>query len=213
MTAVRPGLPPLPDRMRGLPVEERGYPVPWFVDWVDGKPDFRVMDGAKFRDAIRFKKCWVCGGPLGRYATFVAGPMCGINRTSAEPPAHLVCAEWSAQACPFLTRPSARRREVGMPDVVPMAGMAILRNPGVTMLWTTRDYSLFGDGKGGMLFRMGEPSEVFWFREGRPATRGEVETSIEEGLPALRSMAETQPGALAELERFITRLKPRLPAP
>ena len=33
MSTYRPELEPLPDRMKRLPVH-RGYPVPWFVEWV-----------------------------------------------------------------------------------------------------------------------------------------------------------------------------------
>ena len=30
---------PLPPRMMRRPVNERGFPVPWFVEWIDDKPD------------------------------------------------------------------------------------------------------------------------------------------------------------------------------
>ena len=33
-TELRPDLPPLPGRIAKLPVY-RGYPVPWFVTWMD----------------------------------------------------------------------------------------------------------------------------------------------------------------------------------
>src|SRR5580692_7475343 len=95
----------LPRRMTALPIDERGYPVPWFVDWIDGKPEFRAMDPRKFVRAIKEKLCWVCGQRLGVNVCFVAGPMCGINRTSSEPPSHRECAVWSAQNCPFLNNP------------------------------------------------------------------------------------------------------------
>lgn len=38
-TSLRADLPPLPPRMQRLPVDERGYPVSFFVAWPDGKPD------------------------------------------------------------------------------------------------------------------------------------------------------------------------------
>jgi hypothetical protein len=66
--------------------------VPWFVAWFDGKPEFRAMDGLKWIRAVREHLCWVCGGRLGVWQTFVLGPMCGINRTTVEPPCHLECA-------------------------------------------------------------------------------------------------------------------------
>jgi len=100
---IREDLPPLPSRMQTLKLDHRGYPVPWFVAWIDGKPDFRVMDGKKMNQAVRFKKCWVCGSPLGRRFTFCIGPMCAINRTIGEPPSHHECVDFSARACPFLS--------------------------------------------------------------------------------------------------------------
>ena len=32
MTELRKGLPPLPPRMRALPISDKGYPVPAFVE-------------------------------------------------------------------------------------------------------------------------------------------------------------------------------------
>ena len=201
MAALRPELGKLPSRMQMLPIDDRGYVVPWFVAYVDGKPEFRAMDPEKYRQAVRFKMCWVCGGRLGRFMTFVAGPMCGINRTSSEPPCHKECAEWSAVNCPFLNNPDAIRRvDAQCPvDAKPVGGHAILRNPGVTMLWTTKDYSLWPDGKGGVLVQMGDPIEVEWYAHGRKATRTEVLTSIETGYPNLAAIAILQDGGLAHL--------------
>jgi hypothetical protein len=70
------------------------------------------------------------------------------------------------------------------------AGHMIKRNPGVSLLWTTRSYRPFRDGSGGILFRVGEPSQVEWFAEGRLATRAEVEESVRTGLPALEELTE-----------------------
>src|SRR5262245_13722710 len=106
MTSLRPDLPPLPDYMKSLKLDHRGYPVPWFVDWINGKPDFRVVrpDGPGI--AHRKHLCWVCGKSRHtRLAAFVIGPMCAVNRISAEPPSHLECATFAATACPFLTHP------------------------------------------------------------------------------------------------------------
>lgn len=73
----------IPARIQNLPVDPvRKFPVPWFVAWVDGKPEFRAADQRKLVIAIQEKRCWVCGEPLGRFMTFVVGPMCGLNRTS-----------------------------------------------------------------------------------------------------------------------------------
>jgi hypothetical protein len=216
MTALRSDLEPLPPKLRSLSIDERGYPVPWFVDWIDGKPEFRAMDRRKFRDAIKKKLCWVCGDPLGVNLAFLAGPMCGINRTSAEPPNHYACAAWSARNCPFLNNPRAVRREDELINNAAFTdddqpGNAICRNPGVAMVWVCRGYEIWKPPGGGVLITMGEPDRVEWYREGRPATRAEVLQSIETGLPALEVVAESEPGAMADLRRKEQRLAKWLP--
>jgi hypothetical protein len=202
---------PMPSRVRRLPVDPvRRIPVPWFVAWVDGKPDFRVAD--KLIEAVRFNRCWVCGQVRGRYATFVIGPMCTVNRTTAEPACHADCAEWSARVCPFLSRPHARRREANMPDGhVEPAGIAILRNPGVTCLWTTRTWRTFGVDNG-ILFGLGAATSVTWWANGRAATRAEVLESVDSGMPILRDIAVQEgPKAVAQLDRQRLAIEPILP--
>lgn len=212
--SIREGLPPLPSRMQRLKLDARGYPVPWFVAWVDGKPDFRVMDGAKLPQAVKQRLCWICGEPLGRFMTFLIGPMCAINRTISEPPSHRECVEWSAMVCPFLTLPKAGRRENNLPEgSQEAAGVGLKRNPGVVVAWTTRSYRPFNDGKGGVLFRLGNPEEVRWFAEGREAVRAEILASIESGLPLLRGIAEQEgPHAVAAFEQYVARGMQLVPA-
>lgn len=211
---LRPELPETPRRIAGLPVH-RGFPVPWFVQWLhedgspaergEGTPEFRLMDSSAISRAHLERLCWVCGGVRGSYGAFVAGAMCGINRTSAEPPSHVECATWSAEACPFLTRPGMRRREAGLPEEAEEpAGVMLKRNPGVAMVWVTKKYALKRAPNGGVLFDIGEPEYVLWFCEGRPATQAEIEESVSSGLPALRELAEQQGQlAVAQLDRMI----------
>jgi hypothetical protein len=211
--ALRPELEPLPARMKNLEIDDRGYPVPWFVDWLDGKPEFRAMDPKKWNHAVRFKRCWVCGELLGRFLAFVVGPMCGMNRTTSEPPCHLDCARWSARNCLFLANPEAIRR---VDDTIPLisentAGIGITRNPGVALLWITKEYDLFDDGKGKPLICMGDPESVEWYCEGKPATREQVVKSIEGGIPRLMALAMQQEGAVAELQRQRSEFEKYLP--
>jgi len=207
----------LPKRMQGLPRDERGYPVPWFVDWIDGKPEFRAMDMSKFADAIRKKLCWVCGEPMGVHIAFVAGPMCGINKTSSEPPSHRECAEWSAVNCPFLANPRMVRREDERINnstfSASAAGYALARNPGVAMVWITREYEIYRSpaGGSGYLLEMGEPEEVLWYREGRRATRAEVQEAIDAGIHSLENLARLEEGGLAALQRAVNRFERHLP--
>jgi len=213
-------LPELPDRMRFLPLDKRGYPVPWFVAWINGEPDFRIVDPRKFAMALKMRRCWVCGDRLGAYLAFVIGPMCAVNRVSSEPASHRECAVYSATACPFLTRPHMRRRDAGLPDVKinPPAGIGLDRNPGVSLVWITRRYRLqkvhAEEGvEKGWLVHLGEPREVLWFCEGRKATRGEVLDSIGSGVPLLRQLAEKDgPPAIEEFDRALAGALELVPA-
>ncbi len=197
MTTLRPGLPPLPRRMRSLPIDERGYPVPWFVQWFlpdgtatnpgVGKPDFRVADGRKRDAAVKHRLCWLCGENLGKQFAFVISPMCAVNRVSGDPPSHVSCAEFAAIACPFLARPKALRREAGLPDGGKIPGFGIMRNPGVALVWITTGYELVDDGKGGFVLRIGGPAGLLWYAEGRQATRAEIMESMRGPMPRRRS--------------------------
>lgn len=193
----------LPTRMLALPRDpQRGVPVPWFVDWRDGVPEFRAMDMQKFGRAIRDRLCWVCGGRLGRHLAFVIGPMCAINRTSAEPPCHRECAIWSAVNCPFLSRPRMVRREAGLPEDIIKSESGIERNPGVAGVWLTTRYTVFrtDQAASGYLLTMGEPDAVLLYAEGRAASRAEVVASIDSGLPLLRAMCDKEPTPTRQIE-------------
>jgi hypothetical protein len=191
-----------PKRIARLAHDKHGRPVPWFVAWIDGQPDFRVVAPGKIQDAVNLGQCWVCGGILGGWKAFVIGPMCAINRVSAEPPSHRDCAIYSATHCPFLTKPQMRRRESGVPEEAHSpAGTMIPRNPGVALVWVTRSFEPLRTPDGGVLFTVGDPVDVMWFAEGRKATRAEVEASIDSGLPILRTEADKEgPAAVADLE-------------
>ena len=199
---LRAELPPLTERIAALPVDERGYPVPFFVAWIGGKPEFRIADGPKWKACVQHQLCWCCGQRMGAYKTFPIGPMCALTRTTAEPPSHLDCAGWSVRGCPFLSKPQMTRREhEEMAKLAPGgAGIMIERNPGVTCLWTTKTFELFHDPRGKPLITVGEPLAISWWREGRAATRAEVMDAIESGLPILREHCQG-PADEADLKR------------
>jgi hypothetical protein len=185
---------PIPDRMRRLPISDRGFPIPKFVPYVDGKPEFRGMDGRHLNECVKRKLCWLCGEPLGVHMTFVMGPMCAINVNNAEPPCHYRCAEYAAKACPFLTQPKMRRNEKDLPELMSAEntpGIPIRRNPGVALLWTTRSYKLNHD-RNGVLFNPGLPEHIEAYCEGREATLEEVSHSVATGIPILMEVAEKE---------------------
>lgn len=205
--------------MKHLPTNKAGYVVPWFVAWIDGEPDFRVIRSGGIADAYNNKTCWLCGHRMGSYAAFVIGPMCAVNRTSPEPPSHRECATYAARMCPFLANPNMQRRERGIPeDKVDPAGNAILRNPGVALVWvskTWRPYRVPPEVPGanpGVLFDVGDPTDVEWWALGREATRAEIEESIRTGLPILLEQATQEgPDAVKELAAMAQRAMRLLP--
>jgi hypothetical protein len=199
--------------MRHLPLDERGYPIPEFVDTVDDKRDFRFMSQVHWQHCVQQRRCWVCGGQLGARLCFVVGPMCLVNRTSSEPPSHRECGQWSARFCPFLSRPHMVRREDDLSRSVAgnVAGCPILRNPGAIACVIARSYQIFRDDKGAPLIMIGIPEEVTWWAEGRPATRAEVDESIRTGLPKLEEIAAQQKGGLEELARCRRAIEQWLP--
>ena len=205
-------LPEMPPGIAALDVDARGWPVPWFVSWTLEAcgPDFRVVTRDKVVTALRFRLCWCCGRKIGAESVFVVGPMCGVNRISSEPPSCGECAAWAVTACPFLLNPNMRR--MSSQDGDREVGVMVKRNPGVTLLWETRDWEPFQVDGGGILIDLGDPTNVAWIREGRNATRAEVDDSIAGGIGQLRELAaEDGPEALAELarrERELDRLKP-----
>lgn len=216
--ALRPNLPPLPDHMKALPIDSRGFPIPWFVATLeDGTRDFRIADTEKRQRAVDRDLCWVCGNRVRRVYTFVVGPMCVCTGTTSEPACHIDCALFSAQACPFLTQPRMRRNEKDLDDTgaVPAPGNHITRNPGASAVYITRGYRTFPVGRGQWLIRMGAPEKIHWFAQGRVASRGEVQASIDSGLPLLRAEARKErdvAGALAQLAGCVDRMQAWLPA-
>lgn len=205
---------PMPPNVQALPRDKHGRPIPWFVATLeDGVRDPRIVSQEQLVEAHRLKLRWVCGQTRGAYLAFAIGPMCAVNRITSEPPAHRVCAEYSVQACPFLSRPTMVRRDLGevLTDTTRLpAGHMIERNPGATAIWVTKSYKPFR-APGGVLFELGAPVEVTWWREGRSATRAEIEESIESGLPALMAADGDNPKAWAQLELARLELERWLP--
>jgi hypothetical protein len=195
---------PKPRGVDRLPVDDRGYPVPWFVSWFSedgqeldpghGKPEFRIASRRRLVTAVTLRRCWICGRPTGRDVAFVLGPISAITHATSEPPAHVACAEYAAQVCPFLTHPKARRRTAGMPDGTTDPPGLLRRNPGVALVWGARRSSWrirHASPDGSLTFDIGPALAVRWFTGGRPSTRAEVQASIDEALPELEAQTHT----------------------
>jgi hypothetical protein len=107
--------PDMPQRMRTLPRDPRGYPVPYLVLLdSDGRPQFAVNDSRRVEESWRKGLCSICGKrllrtPRGqREQWFIGGSRCFLHEAGAflDPPMHLECAEYALAVCPFL---AARR--------------------------------------------------------------------------------------------------------
>lgn len=202
---LRPDFPPLPDRMKRLPVDGRGFPVPWFVAWFDGKPDFRVVRPEGFADAIGRDLCWICGQPLGRNKDFVIGPLCALQRLTAEPPSHHDCSLFAVKVCPFITHPMARRGSRPLPaETVKFPEGHVHGNPGLYCIWTTRSFSIVGGGRVPLL-KLGDPVGVSWWVEKREATRAEIEAAYEAQVPKLAAIPQYR--AEGTVERDLASLR------
>jgi hypothetical protein len=205
---------PVPKRLMRRPLTDNGFPVPWFASFIDGAWNLVAVDPRKIQYAIRKRLCWICGEPLGQYLCFVIGPMCSINRVSAEPPQHRECAEYAVRACPFLSRPRMRRNEVEREAVgsVPTSGIMIEHNPGAALIWVTKSFRVIPDQNGQALIEIGPPVETLWFAEGRKATRAEILAAFDKGLAKLRPIAEAEPGGAEELEKHLAEAMKLVPA-
>jgi hypothetical protein len=206
---------PLPRRMQGLVRNRVGYVVPWFVAGPLDEPerDFRAFAYERYVQAVKEDLCWLCGQKLGVFKTFVIGPMCVLNRITAEPPSHRECAVYAARVCPFMTTPGMVRRTANLPEGHGQPpGQHSDGNPGVSVLWTTKRYRLKPvprwaveqGAQAGTLISIGDPTDVQWYREGYRASPAAATYALELGLTKLRELAVDEfdsDKALAELEQ------------
>lgn len=217
-----------PARIRKLARDIAGRPVPWFVQWFDGtvggdygvgRPDFRMVDERCVFRALAEHRCFICGDRIvGRTVTFAIGPMCVVNRISAEPPSHWECAKYACTVCPWMLNPDRDRRENNMPaEKVTPTGM-VERNPGVIVLWKTTHYKPVRVDRNTILCTFDQdPTHVEWWTRGRRATRDEAIESLDAGVPFLLAAARGQVGGpeadIADRLAIATRYLPEATVP
>lgn len=189
--ARRSRFPDAPENIRRLKVDARGFPIPYFVAMVNGKPDHRVVDPRKVQPALAGGLCWICGEPMGGDSAFVMGPTSAFTRVTSEPASHWACGCFAAQACPFLTQPRMRRNHKGLEGVTLTApGNMLPQNGGLAVVWATSTFTQAPNSEGKTTFSLGQPTQVAWFREGRPASREEVVAFIETTVGRFRTLVE-----------------------
>lgn len=101
----------IPKELSHLKIDERGYPIPYFVSEINGKPEFRFIRSERIEMIIERKVCHICGKNLPTdYVYFISGPMGLQNRISTDAAMHHVCAEFSLFACPHIYLQKSERR-------------------------------------------------------------------------------------------------------
>ncbi len=200
----------MPATMRARIPQGGTRPIPFFVTVIDGKPDFRLVDPLAFHQCVNLKLCWICGQPLGEGLAFVGGPLCAINRVTAEPASHPECADYAARVCPFMVNPSASMRDTNLPEHVEIPGVET-GNPGLTAIILTRRYTAL-KVELRTYFRANRPTAIRWFREGREATRSEVQDAVAAAYHRLLALRPTDEGTRRELARRLDDLGQYIPA-
>lgn len=168
---------PIPARMAHLPLDRRGYPIPWIVMRdATGRPHFTINDHQRVRQCGKFGLCGICGKPLGKHvkgnpnkgAFFVGGPASFYHDRGAflDPPLHRECAEYAMRVCPYIANPSYGKRiddATLKPEHMP-AGMAVMQTggnppnldtrPNIFILGLARRWDMFEPRPGVILFKV-----------------------------------------------------------
>lgn len=96
---------PIPERMKSLPMDQRGYPIPYTVlRDSKGKAHFAVNSEERRLRCLKEDLCPICGLRLFRGRWLVGGPGSGLVAEGLfqDPPMHSECAHYALQVCPWL---------------------------------------------------------------------------------------------------------------
>jgi len=125
---------PVPQRMRYLPRDRRGLPIPFIVFRdTDGDPHFTISDAERRALVLKHDRCGICNHRLSRGRWFVGGPRSAFHERGAflDPPMHHDCAEFALQVCPYLAAPSYSKLIDGKTLAADKAGAAIVLDANV----------------------------------------------------------------------------------
>lgn len=130
----------IPKSLSHLKVDPRGYVIHFFVPFVNGKPEFKLQDGKKFKLSTENSLCHICGKKLHKdFHYFVSGPMGLQNQVSSDAAMHRECAEYSLKVCPHLFYKKAERKIIES-DLTPSAH--ILEKPEFLFLIKSSKYKV-----------------------------------------------------------------------
>lgn len=118
---------PVPERMKYLGVDHRGYPKFYIAHRDDsGKCHFVVNDAARTFKCAVDDLCSLCGTKLRRGRWFVGGPLSAfISRSYFDPPMHFECMSYAMQVCPWLAIANYSRKR-GLEKIAADVGRAVV---------------------------------------------------------------------------------------
>ncbi len=180
---------PIPAALAQNDRDRRGLPIPFIVYRdTDGTPHFTVDDAAKLSLVLAQNLCGLCGKPLvpGEY-WLISGPSASFSDDGlfTNPPAHLECARYSVQVCPYLAAPVyARLIEDKTLKPAAVHDMAAVHNDGIAqprpplmVLACTTGIDLIDprDGSGKTYVAPHRPwKDVAFWHHGRPISQQEA---------------------------------------
>lgn len=100
---------PVPDRMKHLPRDPRGYPIfAMAYRDADGRAHFTINDERERLRLIAEDRCSICGGKLLRGRWFIGGEKSAFHPHGVyqDPAMHRECARYALHVCPYLAAPS-----------------------------------------------------------------------------------------------------------
>jgi len=154
----------IPDFLSHLKVFA-GYPVPFVQMWIDGKPDFRVIDPDRAEECLRDELCAICGKRLGWWCCLIGGKLCEENHLFLDAPMHEECARFASRTCPFVSGKkddySQRPVDATVTTVIPMKELASSVRPEKMYIFKTRTKTVRRVSAGGkQLIRAGTWAKI-----------------------------------------------------
>lgn len=105
----RPNDFPIPEQMKHLPLDHRGYPIFYIaLRTPDGKAIFTANDVRRQYEVALHDLCEICGRILHYERWFIGGPLSAFHEQGSyiDAPMHEECAHYSLNVCPWLAAPN-----------------------------------------------------------------------------------------------------------
>lgn len=95
---------PLPDKMKDLPRDKRGYPVPFIILRDKNGYHFKINDSLRVQYCKAKGKCAICGNILGDDSYLIGGVASAFHKNGRyiDTPVHKECGDYALRVCPFL---------------------------------------------------------------------------------------------------------------